>query len=624
MAGNRGASAFANYLLLSYAALALHVTGFARDAGADVFAIVFAGAVSLTYAAVYLAPVAALAGIVHWLCARRGAVLRAIGVGFSVVSVAALEILVFSDRFLFRLYGFHLNGFVWNLVTTRGGIESLDSGADTFAVLAGIAALFVTLQAGLWWAAGRESVERWLAPWRRGRALAMAAGLLAVLGVGERALYAFSYAVHRNSVLEVANSFPYYLPTRARTVTRALGIESPDHAVALEASRHVIDYPLRPLQRVPHKSYNIVWLVSESLRADALDPEIMPATSEFAKRAIRFHQHYSGGNNTRMGMFSMFYGLYGGYWFAFQEQERSPVLMDTLIDDGYRMQLRTSAKFSYPEFDETLFVRVPRAQMHEGDGRPGWQCDRENVAGLLDFIDHRDPAHPFFAFMFFESPHARYEFPQESVIRTPYLDRLNYATMDLRRDIGLIKNRYLNAVHHLDSQLARVFADLEQQGLLDSTIVVVTGDHGEEFMEKGRWGHASAFSEEQTRVPLLLYVPGEPPRDVERMTSHLDLPATILRLLGVSNPPSDYSLGYDLLNGPGRSFTVVSGWDDLAYVDVDHKIVLPIGRIELSRRKVTSRDDGELPPRQPNLAEEDHSRVLDLLRDLTRFGRQRG
>src|SRR5262249_17171765 len=153
--------------------------------------------------------------------------------------------------------------------------------------------------------------------------------------------YAFSYAVHRNSVLEVANSFPYYLPTRARTVTRALGIESPDHAVALEASRHVIDYPLRPLQRVPHKSYNIVWLVSESLRAHAADPELMPATSAFAQRAIRFHQHYSGGNNTRMGMFSMFYGLYGGYWFAFQEQERSPVLMDTLIDDGYRMQLRT-------------------------------------------------------------------------------------------------------------------------------------------------------------------------------------------------------------------------------------------------------------------------------------------
>jgi membrane-anchored protein YejM (alkaline phosphatase superfamily) len=49
--------------------------------------------------------------------------------------------------------------------------------------------------------------------------------------------------------------------------------------------------------------------VAESLRADALDPEIMPATTEFAARLLRFRAHYSGGNNTRMGMFAMFYGL---------------------------------------------------------------------------------------------------------------------------------------------------------------------------------------------------------------------------------------------------------------------------------------------------------------------------
>jgi len=113
------------------------------------------------------------------------------------------------------------------------------------------------------------------------------------------------------------------------------------------------------------------------------------------------------------------------------------------------------------------------------------------------------------------------------VIRTPYLDRLNYATMDLARDIGLIKNRYLNACHHLDSQLARVFAHLEERACSTPRSSSVTGDHGEEFMEKGRWGHASAFSEEQTRVPLVLYVPGEPPARIDRITSHLDSAATI-------------------------------------------------------------------------------------------------
>jgi membrane-anchored protein YejM (alkaline phosphatase superfamily) len=614
-----------NYLLLSYAALLLNVALFAREVPpADAVSAAFALAVSVTYTAFYLAPLALLVGLL-WLVLRRpGGAARALAVAVVVLGGALLQIFVFGDRFLFRIYGFHLNGFVWNLVTTRGGIESMDGGADTIAVFAAVALAFVALQAGLWVAASRQRVRAWLVPLRSGRALLAALGTFLMLGLGERATYALSYAVHRNSVLATAHAFPLYLPTRARKLTRALGIESPDESVALEASRGMIDYPLRPVRRVEHRRYNIVWLVSESLRADALDPEIMPATTAFAARALRFRQHYSGGNNTRMGMFSMFYGLYGGYWFAFQEQERGPLLVDMLIDDDYQLDLRTSARFTYPEFDQTIFARVPKDQLHEGDGRPGWMNDRDNVAHMLDFIDHRDPKRPFFAFMFFESPHARYEFPPESVIRTPYLDSLNYATMDLQRDIGLIKNRYLNAVHHLDSQLARVFDSLEQHGLLDSTIVVVTGDHGEEFMEKGRWGHASAFSEEQTRVPLVLYVPGEHPAVIDRMTSHLDLPATILGLLGVANPPSDYSLGNDLLHGPARTSTVVSGWNDLAYIDADHKIVLPLGRFDLAmKRRITTRDDVAITAPDEVLAD-DHSRVLQLLRDLTRFGRSRG
>ena len=620
----QGRATFANYLLLSYAGLALHVAVFARGHVGDALSAGFALAVCATYAALYLIPLALVCGLGALVPPRLRA-LRAAAIGLAVAMGGTVHALVLGDRVLFQLYGFHLNGFVWNLVTTRGGIESLDGGPETFVSLAAIAAGFVVLQAGLWLLASRAAVGARLAPLHGWRAWAAGVCALFVASVAERATYAYSYAVHENAVLEVANAFPLYLPTRARALTRSLGIESPSEAVSLEAAHGVLDYPLRPIERVPHRSYNVVWLVAESLRADALDPEVMPATSAFAARALRFRQHYSGGNNTRMGMFSMFYGLYGGYWFAFQEQERSPVLMDVLLHDGYQIEARTSARFTYPEFDETIFARLPREQLHEGDGRPGWMNDRDNVGALIDFMGRREQQRPFFAFMFFESPHARYEFPPESVIRTPYLDRLNYATMDLHRDIGLIKNRYLNAVHHLDSQLARVFEYLEANGLLDSTIVIVTGDHGEEFMEKGRWGHASAFTEEQTRVPLLLYVPGEAPREIDRMTSHLDLPATVLGLLGVSNAPSDYSFGFDLLHGPERHSTVVSGWDELAYVDADHKMVLPLGHFDLRRkRRVTARDDSALPPADDELATGDRSRVLGLMRDLSRFGGPRG
>ena len=101
------------------------------------------------------------------------------------------------------------------------------------------------------------------------------------------------------------------------------------------------------------------------------------------------------------------------------------------------------------------------------------------------------------------------------MIKTPYRDDINYATLnkeDLRNEIVPIKNRYLNAVHHLDSQFARVFAYLKEKNLLDSTIVILLGDHGEEFMEHGYWGHNSTFVNEQIRTPLVIWMPGQAPK----------------------------------------------------------------------------------------------------------------
>src|SRR4030095_12363055 len=101
-------------------------------------------------------------------------------------------------------------------------------------------------------------------------------------------------------------------------------------------------------------------------------------------------------------------------------------------------------------------------------------------------------------------------------------EEMNYATMDLERDMGLIKNRYINSCRHLDTQIERILKYLDEKGLMSSTIVLITGDHGEEFMEHGRWGHNSTFSEEQIRVPFVLWVPGRQPEEVNRMSSHLD------------------------------------------------------------------------------------------------------
>ena len=230
---------------------------------------------------------------------------------------------------------------------------------------------------------------------------------------------------------------------------------------------------------------------------------------------------------------------------------------------------------------------------------------------------------PFFTFMFFESPHARYYFPPESVIRRPYRDDINYAMMnkdELQKDIGSIKNRYINSVHHLDSQFGRVFDYLQQHDLLDSTIVILVGDHGEEFMEHGFWGHNSTFVDQQTRTPLVLWVPGMAAGVHDKMTSHMDVAPTLMPLLGVQNPTRDYALGLNLFSGKERTSAYLADWSRMAYIDNDVKIVMPIKFNGLLRSRIMTASDEEMPAsRKDGIFSAKNAQLVQMMQDMGHF-----
>ncbi len=538
-----------------------------------------------------------------------------------ILLFTALQGVALLDGYVYDLYGFHLNGMVLNLVLTPGGVNSMAAGLSTYLVLVAVIVVLVGVQVGLFVAVLKLPKLRRLGEGTltRRRSLALSAALVLLIAA-EKLTYALCVFRSYGPVPAASAAFPLYIPITFSTQLRRLGFKGEvDPALRLgAASSSHLSYPLQPIQVDPAaKPLNVMWLVSESLRWDMMDPAIMPAACAFGDRALRFTRHYSGGNGTRMGMFSMFYGLTGNYWQPFLAEHRSPVLMDRVIDAGYELNLYTSAEFSFPEMDRTVFSRVPKALLHEGKAPQRWRRDRENLDQIFAALDRRDAAKPFFTFMFFESPHAPYTFPEECAITKPYVADLNYLTMDLKKDIGAIKNSYINACRHLDTQLDRVFKYLAQKNLLDSTIVMVTGDHGEEFMEKGRWGHHSGFSEEQIRVPLILHLPGVPPARIDRLTSHLDLPATILPRLGVKNPAEDYCLGIDLVAGPPRDWLMVSGWTEVVFVDDAYKAVFPVKSYNMARREVTTRDDA--PADKSAFLGARKDQVTKFMKDLRRF-----
>lgn len=161
------------------------------------------------------------------------------------------------------------------------------------------------------------------------------------------------------------------------------------------------------------------------------------------------------------------------------------------------MSFYTSAKFSYPEFDATIFSQVPTEQLHEiAGGAPGWEKDQQNVAHLLKFIDTRDKHRPVLHLHVLRIAPCPLLLPARE--RDPHAVSGRYQLLhpsktELASQIHLIKNRYLNSVHHLDSQFGRVFDYLKQHDLLKNTVVLMLGDHGEEFLENGRWDNFGLY-----------------------------------------------------------------------------------------------------------------------------------
>jgi arylsulfatase A-like enzyme len=99
---------------------------------------------------------------------------------------------------------------------------------------------------------------------------------------------------------------------------------------------------------------------------------------------------------------------------------------------------------------------------------------------------------------------------------------------------GTAKERYLRGVEIEDALIGRLMSELENRGLLDHTVVIIVGDHGEGFGRHGVRQHDNDFYEEGLRVPFLLAGPGVPRQEVSGNGSLVDVAPSVLDVLGVS------------------------------------------------------------------------------------------
>jgi arylsulfatase A-like enzyme len=190
-------------------------------------------------------------------------------------------------------------------------------------------------------------------------------------------------------------------------------------------------------------------------------------------------------------------------------------------------------------------------------------------ADFLSWLSGR-PRRPFFAFLNYFDAHHPYLLPEGvnrhfGVRPESHADVLTlhrWWSLDKRRlpprDLALARDAYDDCIAYLDSQLGRLFDELDRRGILAHTLVIVTSDHGEQLGEHGLFGHASSLYSPEIHVPLVVVGPGGVPsgRCIGEPVSLRDLPATVTDVLGLPAKPSfpgrSLARHWDYAETPGR------------------------------------------------------------------------
>ena len=490
----------------------------------------------------------------------------------AVVLMAVMIAVIMLDSLLWSQSRFHIN-----ILT----LKILGSSSFIFAaIMFAIGLVFETLLAGRIWA--------WLekAPSHRGRMLGV---LITVCFVVAQSIYAWADASYYVPVTSVAQQLPVQRGFTAKKLMVRFGLVDISQSRERQLANRVaggldqsgaanLNYPLSPLQCTQAEPLNLLIILVDSMRGGLLESGLTPNLDQFARqRATQFTNHFSGGNSSRMGAFSLFYGLPPGYFGSFEALQKPSVLMDQLSAAEYQMGLFSSSNMYRPvTLDRTAFANVPNLRIETKPvDAPAWQRDRIMTDEWYQWLDQSESNQPFFGFLFYDAVNDR-TYPPE------------YAgSIDFNSDDAMDEKfaNYKTSVMFDDELIGQVIADLDQRGLADNTVIMISSDHGEEFNENGDGvvGHGSGYSRHQLGIPMLVAWPGMQPQKISQRTSHYDIAPTLMRrLLGCSNDYADYASGNDLFDGPQWDWLVAGSYYNYAVLEPQQvTVTFPNGMYEV-------------------------------------------
>ncbi|WP_407832336.1 DUF3413 domain-containing protein [Vibrio rotiferianus] len=475
---------------------------------------------------------------------------RLVAVVFATVGQTVLLI----DTQAYQSINLHLNPVVWELLFSE----------DKSAISADLQHLFVVmpliflLQLGL---------SEWV--WRKQRKLShkhVGRPLAAVFFLSFMAshlVYIWADAYFYSPITSQRSNFPLSYPMTAKSFMEKHGLlDREEYLKRLEENRDNIDLVSYPLEKLEFNrrgnKLNVLMISVNNLRADALNASEMPNTYQFASDNQNFTNHYSSSNDA-FGAFGLFYGLPTSYASSIKAQGSSPVMLDVLQEQGYSFGLFSGNGFEDDLYPEVIFRGL-------------------ELAPTLDGTQAHTEAQSLIAWNTWLTEQA--STPWFSYIEVTTVDNFESEPASINNELSAserFKQAYEQAVQSADTTVKNILTTLEEQQLLENTIVVITSNHGSEFNETktNSWGANSNYSRYQLQVPMVVHWPGMLPAEFSHSTSHLDLSVTLLQdMLGVSSNPNEYSSGRNLFDESRRRWILAGDTKELALITENQTTVI--------------------------------------------------
>jgi arylsulfatase A-like enzyme len=338
---------------------------------------------------------------------------------------------------------------------------------------------------------------------------------------------------------------------------------------------------LRSLPPADPASPNVLLIVLDTVRARSLslhgyERDTTPELQRWAARAVTFDNAYAIAPWTLPSHAAMFTGRWHHEMSADWDDpldDALPTLAEHLSDRGYAT-IAFTANPAYTTWETGLdrgfaryddFPQSPTQMVGSSSLGILLGCGTRNEAGcrlreplgwyellgrrpadevrteFTRWLGRRDGERPFFAFLNFFDAHAPYLPPREFAERFGRdLPRGNPMHLDLPGwewtpdQVRAEQDAYDGAIAFMDSQVGALLDDLDSRGILDDAIVIVTSDHGEEFMEHGIMTHANSLYSPSLHVPLMVIGGSRVPRGarVDTEVSVRDIASTVTDLTG--------------------------------------------------------------------------------------------